>query len=442
MPWYTTRSPPGFGAFTTTYGADGLPSGSAAPNGNTTTYGYDPLGRLLAQVTGTRASHAWTLNRAGSRLSEASTISGDPGNGTAALAYDALGRLTGYALPGIRTQASTWQEVPNRDLLTVDGVPGSQAFDAANRPSSNGYAFDADGRMTARPGGAGFLEWDSLGRLVRVRVSHGGAVVAAYTYDALDRLRTVERGSSRIRFRYAGTTTAVSGVVDDVSGTVLRHVVPAPDGTVLADRTGAGTDPRTYGTNGHHDVTWIADAGGAVTATLRYDPWGTIVRSSGTLSDWRFQGSWHDTSTDLAYAQARWYSPTLGSFVSEDTLLGSPETPASRHLLAYAEGDPVNGWDPSGQEYRTVYIQERTNLQQHPAILWYTLPRQSFSVWQWFGAERVGFENGRGSFGLTSTLWPINRNVCTYRNTRCGHSRGQASRSPSPSGGRSRPAST
>jgi RHS repeat-associated protein len=346
----TSLTPPGFGAFTWAYGGDGAPTTAAAPNGNSTALAYDPLGRLLTKVTGSRASYAYAYNRSGSRLSEASTISGDPGNGTATFGYDALGRLTSYSLPGIRSMTDTWQAVPNRDLLTIDGVPTSQAFDAANRPSGNGYAFDADGRLTARPGSSGGnLEWDSLGRLVRVRTSQGGPVVAAYSYDALDRLRTVERGSSRLRFRYAGTTTAITGLVDDVAGTVIRHVVPAPDGTVLADRTGAGSDPRTYGSNGHHDVTWLAAASGAVSATLRSDPWGTVVRSSGTLPDWRFQGNWYDTSTDLAWAVARWYSPSLGSFVSEDALLGSPETPASRHLLAYAEGDPVGGWDPGGR---------------------------------------------------------------------------------------------
>ena len=46
-------------------------------------------------------------------------------------------------------------------------------------------------------------------------------LVARYTYDALDRLPVVERASGRIRFRYAGTTTAVAQVVDDVSGSVI-----------------------------------------------------------------------------------------------------------------------------------------------------------------------------------------------------------------------------
>ena len=92
------------------------------------------------------------MHSAGSRLSEASTISGDPGNGTAALAYDALGRLTSYALPGIRTLGAAWQEVPSRSSLTTDGTPVAQSFDAANRPSDNGYASDADGRIDRPPG--------------------------------------------------------------------------------------------------------------------------------------------------------------------------------------------------------------------------------------------------------------------------------------------------
>jgi hypothetical protein len=40
--------------------------------------------------------------------------------------------------------------------------------------------------------------------------------------------------------------------------------------------------------------------------------------------------------------------PELGTFISEDSLLGSPEDPPGRHLYAYAQGDPIDGWDPDG----------------------------------------------------------------------------------------------
>jgi RHS repeat-associated protein len=350
--------------FTWAYGAQGAVATAAAPNANSTAFTYDPLGRLLTKVTGTRAAYTQTFNRAGNRLSEASAITGDPGNGTATTGYDPLDRLTSYALPGIRTIADTWGAVPSRDTLTTDGVPSAQTYSDANRPTG-AYTYDADGRMTARPGSSGgALEWDSLGRLARVRLTPGGTIVAAYTYDALDRLLTVDRSGTRIRFRYAGTTTAAAQVIDDATLTVIRNVAVGPEGTVLLDWLGA--DRRLYGTNGHHDTTWTADDTGAVTATLRYDPWGNVLRSTGSLPDWRFQGSWADTSTNLAWSVARWYDPVQGTFISEDSLLGEPANPASRHLYAYGAGEPVGSWDPGGRWPYTLNPYEQRLCDLHP----------------------------------------------------------------------------
>jgi len=53
-------------------------------------------------------------------------------------------------------------------------------------------------------------------------------------------------------------------------------------GTRLVDWTGSGSNQRFYGTDGHHDVSWLADATGAVSATLRYDPHGTLTGSTGS----------------------------------------------------------------------------------------------------------------------------------------------------------------
>ena len=114
---------------------------------------------------------------------------------------------------------------------------------------------------------------------------------------------------------------------------------------------------RFYGSDLHHDISWTADAAGAVSATLRYDPYGTLVDHSGTsLPDFRFQGSLYDSSVDLAWVVTRWYAPALATFISEDSLLGTPADPPSRHLNAYAQGDPLDGWDPSGQFWYRVRL--------------------------------------------------------------------------------------
>jgi len=344
-------------AFLTTYRADGELSTRTDPNANVTSNGYDTIGRLLTKVTTgsggtpTRASLTFTYNRAGLRLSEASTVSGDPANGTATFTSDALGRLTGYTSPlGTSTnQAYGWQQVPNRDSLTIGtGSPTTLTYDAADRVTTSGYSHDLDGRMTGQPGQT--MAWDSLGRLKEVRNSSTTALISTYTYDALDRLRTVARSGATIRFRYLGTSTQVSEVVDDGTGTSQLKVGNGWGGARLATWTGSSSNPRYYGSNGHGDVTWLADGSGAVVVTLRYDSWGNVAAASGaTLPDWRYQGSWSDTATGISWAVTRWYAPGLGHFISEDSLLGGTANPDSRHLYAYGTGAPMDSSDPAGQ---------------------------------------------------------------------------------------------
>ena len=90
----------------------------------------------------------------------------------------------------------------------------------------------------------------------------------------------------------------------------------------------AGTDPRTYGTNAHHDVTWTpTPAAPSPPPPLR--PLGHPPALMGHPPRLALPGQLVRPRTDLAYARARWYSSPLGSFMSEDTLLGAPETPAA-----------------------------------------------------------------------------------------------------------------
>ncbi len=254
----------------------------------------------------------------------------------------------------VSTTTYGWEAVLNRNLVQVDSNPAlTTTYNAANQPVSDSaggsYAHDEEGRLTARPGQT--LEWDSLGRLTAVRDAAMGNVIAAYSYDALDRLLVVAHpGVDRVRFRYVGLTTRVAEVVDDTNNSVIRSVANDWAGSRLLDWTGSGSNQRFYGTNGHHDATWTASDTGAVTASLRYDPWGNLAASTGTsLPDFRFQGSWFDTATDLQWVVTRWYAPALGRFVSEDSLLGSADAPPSRHLYVYGSANPINTVDPDGR---------------------------------------------------------------------------------------------
>lgn len=111
------------------------------------------------------------------------------------------------------------------------------------------------------------------------------------------------------------------------------------------------TDPANWVIDAHHDVVGVIGDNGDVGRWYRYDPWGTQIASggAGAGSHQRFQSSYADTTTGLSWMGTRWYDPVLGRFISEDSLLGEPRNPDSRHRYAYGEGDPVNTWDPDGR---------------------------------------------------------------------------------------------
>ena len=208
------------------------------------------------------------------------------------------------------------------------------------------------------------MTWDSLGRLTSVLPPSGSTPTATYTYDPLDRLRLADYGTAgRTRFRYVGLTTSVAQTVDDVGGSVIRSVGNSWTGEHLEDWVpGTPSSLRVYGTNGHNDTTWAAGSTGSVTGTARYDPWGTAASVTGSVPDFRFQGSWADGATGLSWAVTRWYAPAQGRFISEDSLLGEPRDPDSRHLYAYGEGEPVGRWDPDGRAWKSAWWNEPWTL--------------------------------------------------------------------------------
>ncbi len=374
-------------AFTWAYQGDGLVASFGQPNGNMTAFAYDRAGHPLSKDTTAGATNRglydWTYNRAGQVLTEATTITGDPTNNTRSFASDPLARLASFT-DGATTTAYGWPAVTNRTSVQVGAGPAvPTGYDAANRPTtqngvSGAYSSDADGRLTARPTTAGAayqqLSWDRLGRLTAVK-NGSGTTLATYTYDPLDRLRMVDYGAgTRVRFRYQGTTTSAVQTINDATSTVISSIGTAWSGELLEDWTGAGSNLRIYGTNAHHDVTWAASSTGAVTGTARYDPWGTPTTITGSVPDFRFQSSWADDTTKLSWVVRRWYASVEGRFLSEDSLLGQPDRPASRHLFAYAEGNPITSWDPDGRcSGTTTYF----NLYGHACSRSYTTSFQN-----------------------------------------------------------------
>ena len=63
-----------------------------------------------------------------------------------------------------------------------------------------------------------------------------------------------------------------------------------------------------------------------------------------------YRAEQYDSDLGFYYLRARYYNPLTGRFLSRDPEDGQIKVPATLHKYLYADGDPVNGQDPSGRD--------------------------------------------------------------------------------------------
>nr|WP_302596258.1 RHS repeat-associated core domain-containing protein [uncultured Cellulosilyticum sp.] len=74
-----------------------------------------------------------------------------------------------------------------------------------------------------------------------------------------------------------------------------------------------------YVTNGHGDVTQIINEQGQIINTYKYDEWGNILdQVEGINNPIRYAGEYYDEESGLYYLRARYYAPSIGSFINHD----------------------------------------------------------------------------------------------------------------------------
>ncbi|WP_281278834.1 RHS repeat-associated core domain-containing protein, partial [Paenibacillus kobensis] len=61
-----------------------------------------------------------------------------------------------------------------------------------------------------------------------------------------------------------------------------------------------------------------------------------------------YSGEMWDKTTGLQYLRARWYDPSMGRFINEDTYEGDITNPLSQNLYTYVHNNPLRYTDPSG----------------------------------------------------------------------------------------------
>lgn len=112
-----------------------------------------------------------------------------------------------------------------------------------------------------------------------------------------------------------------------------------------------------YLEDGLGNVRFITSNTGSNVKSYIYDPFGSIITSSGPLTGNRYQFNtqYFDTDPGTYYLRARYYDPMTGRFISRDPVKGNLTNPQSQNPYAYTLNNPVNLSDPSGEFVETVW---------------------------------------------------------------------------------------
>ena len=342
----TTMSLPTDGASgPTTYGYDAADALTrlSLPEGSATRYGYDGAGRLTSIVTTTGdasvLSFDYTRDNIGNMTAE----------NDARFAYDDLGRLTSWYDPSAdATTTYSYDAAYNLTGVAVDGsATASFTFDAANRISSAGYAYDDNGSLIADPDH--LYSYDAAGRLLCVRSAADEATIAVYTYDFLNRRTSAIEGTRTTYFHYDGASPLVVAETDGSGATIATYAYDAAGMLHSMTRGGA---TYYFHTNARGDVVALTDASGTIVNQYRYDPYGNTLLVSETVANpYRYASYRFDEATGLYYCWNRYYSPGTFRFITRDLYPGELESPGSLNAYTYCLGNPVNLVDPEGMKW-------------------------------------------------------------------------------------------
>ncbi|MFI9648067.1 DUF6531 domain-containing protein [Streptomyces sp. NPDC052040] len=395
----TITSPGATNPFTYTYNNDGTVKSRTYPDSYATSYTYDADARLTGQTTGGKAitygydeagnltstklptTTAVTEARTYDRAGRLATVS--DGTGVRQLTRDPDGRLT--ADTPTTGLANRYNYDP-AGRLTRTCTDATTSTSCLGGTTGSTYAYDKAGNLTTATTGSSTTTtaYDAANELTTIAATGKSTVTdtydadgnltkdtsGSYTYDALSRIASATLGSNTYAFTYDAdgnrTTTKKDGTLDRTTRWDVNNPLPqiATDtnasGALIADYTynPTGAPETLHNTTSTysllHDrqdsIRSVLDATGATTSTSSYTAWGRATTTgTGQTSPFGFTGQYTDPYLSGRLAlRARSYDPTTTRFATTDPVIADPANPTSS-AYAYANDDPANQSDPSGQ---------------------------------------------------------------------------------------------
>ncbi len=352
-----------------TYFADGQLKETRFPNGLIESRSYNELG-FLKEIKTTRSldgqvvtSVAYEIDAVGRRTS----LRSQDGR-TVLYEYDASDRL-------IRELNTTGGQISERSFMydaafnrvesLIDGLRTTYEYDSNDQllrefdhDSSIEYSYDQRGQLTSKRTLVNGVQtnvevytWNSVGSQTAIDLHGDSTFDIEFDYDSAGN-RVGERlaGQNQIRFLVDPTqvlTQVLEEYVPHGANSTAFTIVPNAAGPLSQVRSGQGY---YYHQDGIGSVIAVSDANGTIVNSYAYTAYGEIVAAVEAVPNRQSFAGGRSQVDGSFHLRARVYLPMSGRFASQDPLAGFLAEPLTLHRYIYAGADPVNRWDPSGED--------------------------------------------------------------------------------------------
>ena len=295
----------------------------------TTTYAYDALGQLI-RVNDPHENATWVYNY------------DRGGNITSKVRY---AYTTGTVGTAVETIPYAYGDANWKDKLTAyNGT--AITHDAIGNPLNDGswtYEWQAGRQLKkmSRDGQSLTFKYDHNGMRIQKVLEHSWyPETTNYTYH----------GKLLTHMVVAYTDFDEAGHVDKLHFFYDAQSRPAKvrfNGTIY-----------TYVHNLQGDIVGILDSTGALVVEYKYDAWGKLLSTVGSLADtlairnpFRYRGYVYDEEAGLYYLRSRYYNPATGRFVNaddENVVVDIENSILEENLFGYCLSNPTNYIDEDG----------------------------------------------------------------------------------------------
>ena len=322
------------------------------PNGVNASYIYDAASELLSLVNGSAASATYTYDAVGRRTAETR----EDGN-SRNFNYDPVDRVL--------SSVSSAPSVVNSESFSYDQVGNwtvnSRQHDGDNKLTSDAsynYTYDVEGNLIQKasktnPADVTTYAYDAENKLVHVTVGSAVTATIAYQYDALG--RRVARTVNGVTTRYVIDGNNIRLELNSGNQIIAANTESGLDQLLVRDTS---TGSYFVHQDGLGSTTAITDNTGAVVERYRYSSFGqlsvlapdySLKPSNLPLIPNTYTGREWDSDAGIYFYRARFYSPVMGRFLSQDPLGNA----AGINYYAYCSNNPLLLTDPMGLIFGT-----------------------------------------------------------------------------------------